>query len=131
MPTLLDMLRITPPDGVQGASLLAAISAPDGQPDLVALSETYFAPKQRLVAASDGHYKLIASLDAQGDQLFDLREDPAETENLISSRPEVVARLREAVDRYVNERGPSGSEDSGRPIDPAIRERLRVLGYSN
>jgi arylsulfatase A-like enzyme len=130
MPTLLDLLQIAPPPGMQGTSLLGTIAAPERHA-AIALSETFFAPRQRLVAASDGRYKLIASLDIPGDQLFDLDEDPAETRNLVSSRPEVVARLRTAVDAYLKDDTDRSTDDGSRPVDPAIRERLRVLGYAN
>ena len=45
-------------------------------------------------------------------QLYDLEQDPYERDNLFSRHPEIVARLRERLERIV-------LEDRSRPFDPA------------
>jgi arylsulfatase A-like enzyme len=46
----------------------------------------------------DGRYKLITGYPGKGSaMLFDLQEDPLENDDLASTRPEVVERLREAI----------------------------------
>jgi hypothetical protein len=62
--------------------------------------------------------------------LFDVEADPGETRNLAGERPELVAALGGALDRWVD----SVSADEGfelpEPEDDALRARLRSLGYS-
>lgn len=111
-PTLMDMADLTPPDFLEGRSLLPLTRGGDaGRPDWV-LSQ-YHANMQNtgsfMLRRGDWKYIAYAGFEPQ---LFNLREDPGEMRNLAASRPEVRkemdARLRgildyEAVDAHVKD----------------------------
>lgn len=129
MPTLLELLQLHAPDGLQGASLLPLLLATEPQPHRLSFSETLNNPKRRLVSASDGRFKLIQTLDGGEPWLSDLQDDPLETRNYVARQPQVVAELRQALNNYIAEG--AATKDSGGALDPAVRERLRALGYVN
>jgi arylsulfatase A-like enzyme len=84
------------------------------------------------LALRDGRYKLIGTGPVRlSYELYDLENDPAETENLSRKRPALVDRLHELALAYwgetpVEEKRPQGKE---RVLDKATRERIRALGY--
>lgn len=77
----------------------------------------------------DHRYKLI--LDSDGEvELYDYLADPAEEQELAALLPEVAARLRLALEQWLQqiERGPVADErEMG--LDPITAQRLRDLGY--
>jgi len=128
MPTVLDVLGVEPPPGLDGRSLLPLALA--GPARAAGDTETYFealsasldrgwAPLHGLVRGSLKYVELPIP------ELYDLARDPAESTNLAARRPDererLAARLRElrASDRVA----PRVREDA------ATRERLRALGY--
>lgn len=72
-------------------------------------------------------------------ELYDLRADPGETNNLAAARPEVRARLEEALDRHLARANDSLADRAQSRDDAASsarreateeeKERLRSLGY--
>jgi len=63
-------------------------------------------------------------------ELYDLRVDPEETENLATRQPEVVRELIGRLQTFKNEAAPRFGPGKGE-IDPETLERLRGLGYVN
>lgn len=49
------------------------------------------------LAIRDGRWKLLAQFDGSNPQLYDLRADPGETDNLAAKHPAVTERLKDAV----------------------------------
>jgi arylsulfatase A-like enzyme len=85
------------------------------------------------VAVREGDWKLIWPLGEDhpllsgAPELYDLRRDPGETQDLAAREPERVAALRAHVERWIA-RGPI--ERGNLPhLDPEAVERLRALGY--
>jgi choline-sulfatase len=76
-----------------------------------------------LRAWRDGRYKYIRAPRAE---LYDVVADPFESRDIAAAHPEVVARMREGLDRAI---GASGEAESRRAPDPEAAERLRSLGY--
>ena len=77
-------------------------------------------------------WKLISKADSpERDALFDLSVDPREGSNLVTSHPEIHSRLRQLLDRAVEDaeldRLPASAN-----VDPDARatETLRALGYA-
>jgi arylsulfatase A-like enzyme len=70
----------------------------------------------------------VSSFPAE--QLYDLRTDPAEANDLSSEQPERVASLRAELDRQLAALGPRAAAQAVQVVDPALREKLRALGYT-
>ena len=75
-------------------------------------------------------YKLIDATDGSV-ALYNWRVDPAEEENLASTRPEVVKALRALLQSWQEEQGRPLSDEvfEEREMDPSTAARLRALGY--
>ena len=125
LPTVLDAVGITPPGGLDGASLLPALeagrhaAAPSYFEALSASLNRGWAPLAGVVSGS------LKYIDLPIPELYDLAIDPAESQNLAASRPaalrQMVALLRQlrADDRGI----------ARVPENADTRERLRSLGY--
>jgi arylsulfatase A-like enzyme/Flp pilus assembly protein TadD len=124
-PTVLELLRFPPPDGIDGVSLAALFSGRDrsGAPAYV---ETYqpwlsYGWSPLRAVRSDG-WKFI---DAPRPELYDLRSDPGETRNRWDESPEQAHRLKALLRKAVE--APAAA---ARPAaDPEALARLRSLGY--
>jgi len=84
-------------------------------------------------AAYKGRHKLITVGD-EADELFDVVEDPEETNNLLTEHPDSVSQLQDALNDFVREaetRRPANWKSARRVSldDEEISERLRALGY--
>lgn len=124
-PTILDLLGVEVPPGIDGVSLLPLLSGrPQETP--AAYVETrlpwIFYGWSPLAAVRTGAYKLI---EAPRPELYDLRADPAETLNLHAALPREAARLAETMRKL------EGSAPRvGRAIDDAeALAQLEALGY--
>jgi arylsulfatase A-like enzyme len=79
-----------------------------------------------LTCAVDGRFKLVRQ--GHVDTLHDLDADPLEEMDAAGRHPEVVARLRAALERAT----PPPEKAAGQPVmvpDADLEERLRLLGY--
>jgi arylsulfatase A-like enzyme len=76
-----------------------------------------------LRAWRDGRYKYIR---APRPELYDLAADPSESRDVAAAHPDVVARMKEGLDRAI---GAAGEAESRRAPDPEAAEKLRALGY--
>ena len=152
VPTILETLGLPPIPGTDGRSLVPdpersengamshAISvgrndrprvpSPDGPLPLPQARAVWFGP-----------YKLIVN-HRQQVELYDLSRDPGERQNLAPTHPVAVRTgeilLLEAIavpakDRRLSsmETGRLGETPAPAPLSPALRRRLRALGYIN
>jgi len=106
MPTVLDILKITPDDNykrLKGKSLLGIIEGRDKE-DRVAFSETGgldgphpspYGPNVKCVRTKD--WKLIYNTTTKKKELYDLVSDPKEENNLIDKYPHIAAKLWEEI----------------------------------
>ena len=134
-PTILELLGIEPPPGLDGRSLAAEIAgtaAAAAERELaLELDEPRHGVARGLVA---GRHKLIeVERDHQGRAgvklLFDLAEDPAERTDVAAARPELAAELSRrlaAVFAGLHARALPGAAPLEDETDPAA---LRALGY--
>jgi arylsulfatase A-like enzyme len=135
-PTVLSLLSLPSPSTFQGVSLLAGRGLPARPARAVAYSET----SGRIFAARTAEWRFVYNPEKLhpeapggpypiGDvELFDLRADRREQENLARRRPELVERL--GADLLAWKR--SHLREGGAPeqtIDEETREELRALGY--
>lgn len=132
-PTILDYLGLPPPAEGQGDSLRPLMEGVPG-PDRPSFAEAliYFGEKK---SVDDGRYRLILSPNSANVELFDLVEDPGQRRNIAEDHPEVTARLRQQLNRYLQEQEEyrqslSTSGDSEvNALDKRMKNRLRALGY--
>jgi len=136
-PTVLELLGLPPladESEIDGRSLAPLLA---GTPGAAEPGPAYVETRQPwtsygwapLAGVRDAGYKLIS---APRPELYDLRRDPGETENLLADgaapRPDAAAaarRLRAAL-RAVEARPPAAAEAAG---DPETLARLAALGY--
>ncbi len=112
-PTLCDLTGSEIPDSVEGKSLVRAINHRD---DAVR-NELYFAYTDKIRSIKNRQYKLIeyASENCRKTQLFDLENDPWETDDLSGKKEneEVIEALRKSLLKQRDE-WDDVSHDSGR-----------------
>lgn len=131
-PTILGFLGM-PSEKMQGQSLLDVIG--NGAKDRAAYSGE---PFQHSIITPDGwKYSHVNNKNiGRTYELYDLRNDPAESRNLYSSQPERVAQIEEMIAewREKNQRlsnkllGPSEDSDKEK-FTPEMRDTLKAIGY--
>jgi len=118
--TVASLVGIPDGGGLPGSPLLSG----DQGPRRPLVAETVY-PRihlgwSELWSLIEGRYHYIQAPRAE---LYDMLADPAETESLIESRPEVASRLAQELAPF---RVELGAVDR---LDPTEAERLRQLGY--
>jgi arylsulfatase A-like enzyme/Flp pilus assembly protein TadD len=129
LPTLLDVLDVTPPEGLRGRSLYPLLTGARQQPPETSIYAETLYPRyhfgwSELYALTDGRYRFIK---APQPELYDLRNDPRERQNIAVDRPQAVAGMRVALDALLQGTGieaPAAGPDVG-----DARARLQALGY--
>lgn len=131
MPTVLEMLGIAPPTGIEGVSVVPLMTGAKKELGLETYSEAMY-PLHHfgwsdLRAMRTGRYKLIA---APRPELYDLQDDPGEHHDLFADRKalgeRMLGRLRERESRFA---GPDRNDAQPVEVDPDARARLAALGY--
>lgn len=130
LPTIMDVLGVTLPPALPGRSLVKTVIA--GRAGRLDERPIYFealsgalnrgwAPLHGVVS---GGFKYI---DLPIPELYDLKRDPSERENIATSSPERVQALRSLLEGWT---ASASTAPAGVPIETAaVRERLRSLGY--
>jgi len=126
MPTILDILNINPKNfnALQGRSLLPLIASERCAFPPFAYSEFL----NRKSVRGNG-WKLIYDKNNQEFELYSLKEDPQETNNLIDKERDQFEYLKKKLDEYIQQ-ADSGSGIEKQNIDESDKEKLRSLGYS-
>jgi arylsulfatase A-like enzyme len=132
-PTLLALLGVGPPEGLEGRSLAAALrgeaGAPAGRDLLLELAPKAGVPEVRAHGQGlvRGTRKLL--VDPQGQlHLYDLAQDPLEQG--AAAPPAETQELAAALARLRRELGArAGAPAPTLPLDERTREDLRALGY--
>jgi arylsulfatase A-like enzyme len=126
-PTIVDLLGFQKPSSWQGVSLKPLMQ---GEAiELPAFSGEAHAPLQ---AVRIGSIKLIQTLDGSHQEIYDLRADPAERQNLLGAgHAEEEEVLQSALDQWQRSVRSQGKKEPEReaPLDPRLREQLEQLGY--
>ena len=118
---------------------------PDAPGNHLVISENYYTRAKDLYDDRWGHrfdrvrtavydwpYKYIDSSDGKH-ELYNLQEDPAELNNLLTKETQIAARLADRLKEFQSKRRASGrfGKLSGSPVEPdeKLLEELRSLGY--
>jgi len=131
MPTVLDLVGLTPPPSVQGVSLLPLARGEAATLDLLSYGESQY-PRDhygwselRSLRNETFHF-----IESPSPELYDLRVDPKETKNLAPERPDAVSELRGKLEDVL-ERFSAGALEPKEPeeLDDETRDKLAALGY--
>jgi arylsulfatase len=107
MPTVLELLDLPPVQGIDGRSLVPLLRGEtSAHRNAVMLSECTWQAKRGVRTRK---WKFIRSYDPgiyprDGDELYDLEDDPAEQDNVAELRPDVTRELGEELDRWLADR---------------------------
>ena len=95
LPTLLDLLGLPVPGGLDGRSLAPAVveGSPPPERTIVMVSYPMYDRVPAEYAAARGEWKLHADVAGEPTALYAWRRDPLERENLLDEAPEVVRSL--------------------------------------
>lgn len=133
-PTILDLLHVPIEERIDGESrAAAAFGQNDGGAEEIFIQRRSFKePEQPWLAGSSyavvaGWTKLIAD-SIQGDELYDLRTDPAEAVNLAASDPVRLREMKDRIARWV--RSTPLADPEGEASEEKLKD-LRALGYVN
>ena len=129
MPTLLELLKLTPGPQVQGVSLWPLIRQGTRVRSDYSYSETLL-PRttmgwSELRAMRTDEWKLIV---APRPELYNLQRDPGETNNILASYPADADRLQKQIWEVAGQ-GAKDEKVATTPLDPQTRQELESLGY--
>ncbi|MCP4591342.1 MAG: sulfatase-like hydrolase/transferase [bacterium] len=124
-PTVLELLGLPVPEGLDGISLLAS----DPPVDRSIYIETHFSRLfgcQELFGLRRLHDKYIL---APTPEYYDLRRDPKEQNNLYADSPPSLAGLEASLAGLLDSAGVSVGVSSPLAMDAEVARRLGALGY--
>jgi len=131
LPTVLDLLGIEPPEGLQGYSLvpLWQAGARPSRRSAIRYAEN-LSPRLthgwgELRVLFEGSLKYI---HGPVPELYDLDADPHELRDLIAQRPDDARRLRDRLQAFL-QRHAVADVSTTEPVDDEVRKRLQALGY--
>ena len=132
MPTILDLLGVPPPAGLQGRSLVPAMRGA-ASADHAPLVSNYSSTRSNRTYLALRRDALSYILDGASEQLFDLARDPGEQENVAAREPAAVAAMRTELARWRAACLPLearfGARSDGVVPSEATVRQLRALGY--
>ena len=127
LPTMMEVLGLTPPRGISGESLVPLINGSGPDRPLVAMTYGPQAKHDRRALVADG-FKYIWTIEGDGRELFDLASDPGELINLVDEDPSRADTMHERLLRGLAE---TDSDGFAPPVDLSEdeKEALEALGY--
>jgi arylsulfatase A-like enzyme/thioredoxin-like negative regulator of GroEL len=130
-PTVLELAGLKPAAAVQGRSLVPLMFNPaKGGRGRPAYSESLPPNIQfgwsPLHSLRDGAFKFI---QAPRPELYDVRSDRSELENIFSLEPELAGRMEQRLQKLKKEIESGAVEPEAANLDRATIERLAALGY--
>ena len=128
LPTILDAVALESPSGLPGKSLLPSIAGSRETTAVATYFEALSASLYRRWAPLDGIVvDSMKYIELPIPELYDLKADPHELNNLVSSEPGRVQELRSRLQEL---RGPRAVVTPGTE-SAETRQRLRSLGYTS
>ncbi len=127
MPTVLDMLGVPIPTGLDGTSLLQPL--PEG-PRAIYVESLWPKVMHNWSPLAGIRRDDVKFIHAPRPELYDLQADPNELNNLFAQRPELAAELHQQLRELAGE-DPEllGAVSGNLPVDESTRNKLAALGY--
>lgn len=135
MPTILDFLAITPPQPVQGQSLLPLVYGAASQAGTAFAESAHSDDKRDAVRVlRTRRWKYIRRMNSGPDELYDLKKDPLERVNRIAEEPDLIKSLTLQFTQWEQENlrvKKSLPPLTGKPssLEEETVEQLKFLGY--
>jgi len=128
VPTVLDLLGVEPPAGLQGRSLAPLLSG--GEMPEVELYAENLSPHLshgwgELRVLFDGDLKYI---HGPRSELYDLGADPQELHDLSAERADTALRMRSELEAFIQSHAVAGVS-APQELSDDVRQRLEALGY--
>ncbi len=129
-PTIIQALGAPIPAWIQGESLIGFVLGRRSEVDLPAYAETHY-PRihfgwSPLFSLSNGQYKYIS---APRPELFDLRQDPRESQNILTGNRALAARMKDELGTLMDRYGAGEAAEPAAEVDQATLDQLQSLGY--
>lgn len=100
MPTILDLLDVSMPSGVskqlRGTSLVSGLQGKPVAKDVFFETDYRQYTYKRGIQTKEG-WKLIYTLESKSRELYNLKQDPGETKNLVDQEPRIAYELEQRV----------------------------------
>ncbi len=132
LPTLLRLFGLSVPAGLDGRDLGPLWRGEAGETfaerALFGEADHNNARPDQTRSVRRGRHKLVLDRESGETRLFDLAGDPRETRDESEARPEVAARLRGDIERFLEAR-PAHPPVPLPGLDPQERRELEALGY--
>lgn len=127
MPTILELAGVNPPEGVMSSSFTDILAGEEHIHQQAQFSETIQNPPHQ-ICVTYGDWKLILKGDLY--ELYNLKEDPRETDNLAQENPVRLGMLRGMLLSWWREIN-SNTIGTGKTakLDDKTQETLKGLGY--
>ncbi len=130
VPTILGILGLPGGETTQGANLLAALQGRTPPPDLPQYAEAHLAEEGFGMAPLSGvRHDGAKWIEAPHPELYDLRRDPAELQNLYPAEAAAARPLQGALEAAVADSKGHALSAPTREIDRETEDMLRALGY--
>jgi arylsulfatase A-like enzyme len=135
LPTILALLGMEPPAGVQGESFAGRIMKPTKDPANRKIFALVVDNSVEMEMVRDGRYKLIRYLGGAQEgreELYDLEQDPLERTDIAPHASAQVAALRrelEAFNKFTRQAASGVRAEQVQKLDRDTERALRSLGY--
>ncbi len=75
------------------------------------------------LAVREGQWKLLCNLDGSGVELYNLKIDPTEKNNVAAMRPEIAKRLTESVQQWNRELPIDAVDPAFEPLQEVVEAK--------
>ena len=134
VPTLLEILMIPQPQSMQGESLLGLMKGEKNHKKTIAFSQCI--GKKRESDRFEAHKYSIRTVgwkfirnEGEEDEIYNIKQDPEELYNLITSQPQIKEALKRVLDDNLSSL--KRAEIHTTPRDADTLRKLKSLGYIN
>jgi arylsulfatase A-like enzyme len=125
MPTILELTGTKEPLGIEGRSLMPSIRGDSSCPDRYLLGFT----ATNKLAVRTNNWKLIYDQNSKQYELYDLKNDPQELNNLVFKEREQFKLLKNKLDSRLKQVQYDPRKKNKVILDEESQQRLRSLGY--